>query len=66
MFGDTNKSALEATRRMLGVIHLLGDREHTFDSGLLVIMIWAKMGKILIRESLRLEDSGDAFGRSNQ
>lgn len=60
--GDRNTLALEAARRMLGVIHLLGDQGHTFDSGLLMIMIWAKIGKLLIREMLRLEDAGDAFG----
>jgi len=65
-FGDPNELALAAARRMLGVIHLLGDQETSFDSGLLVVMIWSKMGNLLIRESLRLEDMGDTFGELEQ
>lgn len=61
-FGDTNELAMVATRRMLGVMHLLGEQDDSFDSGLLVIMIWARIGNLLIREYLRLEDMGDSFG----
>lgn len=65
-FGDPNKLALAAARRMLGVIHLLGDQEDSFDSGLLVVMIWSKMGNLLVREMLRLEDLGDTFGEQQK
>jgi hypothetical protein len=64
-FGDKNELALAASRRMLGVLHLLGDREEAVDTNLLTIMIWAKMGNIFVREILRLEDEGDTFGMSS-
>lgn len=59
---DENAKALGTVRRLLGVMHLLGDKDDWGDVGLFVVMIWINMGRMLIRESLRLGSIGDSFG----
>lgn len=61
---DENTKALAVVRRLLGVMHLIGDKDDWGDVGLFVVMIWANMGRMLLRESLRLESIGDSFGMS--
>lgn len=59
---DDNARALKVIRRLVGVMHLLGDRSDWGDVGLFVVMIWDMMARLLIREALRLESIGDAPG----
>lgn len=58
---DENTEALVVVRRLLGVMHHLGERNDWGDVGLFVVMIWNFMGRLLIREALRLESIGDTF-----
>lgn len=59
---DNNTQALAVVRRLLGVMHLLGDRDDLGDVGLFVVVVWSTMARLLVREGLRLESIGDTFG----
>ncbi|WWC90922.1 uncharacterized protein L201_005860 [Kwoniella dendrophila CBS 6074] len=52
--------ALEAARRILGILHLLKDA-HIGDIGLFAIIIWCRTARLLVWECKRLEASGDTF-----
>lgn len=54
---DENAEALVVVRRLIRIMRL-GDRNDWGDEGLVVIMVWNCMGRLLIREGLRIEVLG--------
>ncbi|WRT68175.1 uncharacterized protein IL334_005150 [Kwoniella shivajii] len=56
--------ALEAARRIVGVLHLLKD-SNIGDVNLFAMIIWTRVARMMIWESKRLESTGDTFGAAH-
>ncbi|WWD21845.1 hypothetical protein CI109_106333 [Kwoniella shandongensis] len=56
--------ALEVTRRILGVLHLLQDA-NVGDVNVFVIIIWTRTAQLMIWESKRLEAEGDIIAAAS-